>query len=498
MTRRFFVLLLAAFFSTTLGAQSGDAARRSRSAEAATAMSAGRYDEAARVYRDLLQAAPDEPGLLMNLGMALAMGGREAEAIAPLERAVALDRALVPAHLFLGSSYLAMGQPAKAIPPLERAVAARPGDIEHRRMLAQAYVAAERAADALTHLRRITDIAPKLPAGWHALGHAYNAVTQDAMSTFEAEPEDSPWRELLVADALLADGRLTDAFVNYRAALDRLPSMKTIHDSIARIYEQTGHADWAARERPRGALPATECATRKALCEFRAGRHRAALGAALAAGDVESRYVRARASTELALAAFKRLDALPDSRERREMRAALARAERRYSDSIAEIKAALKFAPADPDLLDDLGTSYYLARDFDQAVAILVPLLEANPDDPRLLTVSGEALMHLQRLDEAMPMLRRAVALDPTDATPRLALGRAMIQKGSFADAIPLIEAQLPGDRDGSLHVQLARAYTGLGQRNRAAALLARSQEIQRVAQEQSAAIGRRTITPPK
>ncbi len=527
MTNRLPVMLLAGFFSATgfsarsvsekqehaprlgvrssllgrtprTGAQSGDAARRSRSADAARAMSAGRFDAAARIYRDLLQAAPDEAGLLMNLGMALAMGGREAEAIAPLERAVALDRGLVPAHLFLGSSYLAVGQPVKAIPPLERAAAARPGDIERRRMLAQAYVAAGRPADALTHLRRITEIAPKLPAGWYALGHAYNAVTQDAMGTFEAEPDDSPWRQLLVADALLADGRLTDAFANYRAALDRLPSMVTIHDSIARIYEQTGHSDWAARERRRGALPAAECARRKALCDFRASRHRATLRAALAAADVESRYWRARAATELALAAFKRLDSLPDSRERREMRAALARSERRYSDAIEEIKAALKFAPADPDLLDDLGTSYYLARDFDQAATTLLPLLETNPDDPRLLTVSGEALLHLQRLDEALPLLQRAVALDPTDATPRLALGRAFIQTGSYADAIPLIEAQLPGDRDGSLHVQLARAYTGLGQRDRAAALLARSQEIQKAAQDQSAATGRRTITPPK
>ena len=67
---------------------------------------------------------------------------------------------------------------------------------------------------------------------------------------------------------------------------------------------------------------------------------------------------------------------------------------------------------------------------------------------------------------------------------PRLALGRAYLQKGDFAAAIPLIEPQLAGDKDGSLHVQLARAYTGLGQKEKGAALLERSQEIQRAAQE--------------
>jgi predicted Zn-dependent protease len=498
MTRSVLALLLAACLGGSADAQSGDTGRRSRSAEATQAMSAGRFDDAARIYRELLQITPDEPGLLMNLGMALAMGGREADAIEPLERALEGDPKLMPAHLFLGSSYLALGQPAKAIPPLERATAARPRDVEHRRMLAQAYVAAGRAAEAVTHLRRVTEIAPEDPAGWHALGHAYNAAAQEVMSSFEAEPQDSPWRQLLVADALLADGRLTDAFFNYRAALEGLPWMATIRDSIARIYEQTGHADWAAEERRRGALSAADCARHRALCEFRAGRHRAALAAALKSPDVESRYWRVRASAELALGSFDRLERLPDSRERRETRAALARSARRYLDAIAETKAALAFAPGDPDLLDDLGTGYYLARNYEGAVATLLPLVEANPGDARLLTVTGEALLQLQRTDEAVQLLERAVAIEPRDATPRLALGRALIQKGSHGAAIPLLEPYLDGDRDGSLHVQLARAYSSLGQRDRAAALMSRSQEIQREAQERNAAMARRTITPPK
>ena len=478
------------------GAQSGDLATRSQAG--VRALNDGRFDEAARIYRELLQALPDEPGLLMNLGMALAMGGHETEAIAPLERAIALKPALVPAHLFLGSSYLALGHAEKAIAPLERVVAARPAELEHRRMLASAYAAVGRHTSAVTQLRRMTELAPKLPAGWYALGHAYNAVAQDAMGTFDEGPDDLPWRQLLVADALLADGRLTDAFAIYRTALERLPSMVSIHDSVARIYEQTGHDDWAARERAPGVLSAADCVRRKALCEFRAGRYRPALAVALAGTDMESRYWRARAATELALAAFRRLDGLADSRERRDVRATRARAERRYTDAIAELKAALVFAPGDPELLDDLGTTYYSAREYEQAVATLSPLVKANPDDPRLLVVYGDSLLQLQRVDEALPVLQRASEREPSDPMPRLALGRVHLQKGDFAAAIPLIEAQLADDNDGSLHVQLARAYTGVGQKDKAAALLTRSQEIQRAAQERGAAAGQRAITPPK
>lgn len=495
MIRIALVLLLTASLPFLAWAQPPDLAGRSRAA--AAAMQDGRFDEAARMYQELLEALPDEPGLLMNLGMALAMAGREAQAIAPLERAVALNPKLLPAHLFLGSSYLARGDVSKAIASLERVVAATPDDIESRRMLAQAFAAAGRTTDVVTQLRRVTEIAPKVPGAWHALGHAYNAVTQEALATFEDEPEDSPWRQLLVADALFADGRFTDAFALHRAALERLPSMVSIHDSIARIYEQTGHKDWAVQERSRATLPASACVKRKALCEFRAGRYRAALVAALPGTDRESRYWRVRAANELALEAFKRLEALPDSRERREVRATLARAQRRYVDAIAELKAALALAPGDPELLDDLGTSYYSARDFEQAVTTLEPVLRQNPEDVRLLTVYGDSLLQLQRIDEALKFLGRAVQLDPSNSMARLTLGRAYVQKGDFASAIPLIEPHLAEDHDGSLHAQLARAYSGTDQREKAGVLLERSQEIQRAAQERADTVAERTITPP-
>jgi predicted Zn-dependent protease len=158
---------------------------------------------------------------------------------------------------------------------------------------------------------------------------------------------------------------------------------------------------------------------------------------------------------------------------------------------------ALTFSPRDPDLLDDLGTTYYLARDYGQAVATLAPLIKGPLADARLLTIYGESLLQLQRVDEAGAVLRRAVELAPRDSLPRLTLGRAYVQQGEFAAAIPLIEPHLPEDTDGSLHAQLARAYAGTGQREKAAPLLERSQALQRAAQDRADALAERTITPP-
>jgi hypothetical protein len=60
-----------------------------------------------------------------------------------------------------------------------------------------------------------------------------------------------------------------------------------------------------------------------------------------------------------------------------------------------------------------------------------------------------------------------------------------------------LIEPQLARDEDGSLHVQLARAYARAGRQGDAAALLERSQQLRRAADERAAAAARRAITPP-
>ena len=46
--------------------------------------------------------------------------------------------------------------------------------------------------------------------------------------------------------------------------------------------------------------------------------------------------------------------------------------------------------------------------------------------------------------------------------------------------------------------MQLARAYTGAGQRDKAAALLTKSQELQRAAEERTAEAARRKIEAPR
>jgi len=382
------------------------------------------------------------------------------------------------------------------IAALERAVAAKPGDVQSRRALADAYLVAGRGMDAVTQLRTATTLAPRVPGIWYGLGQAYNTVKQDALATFTS-PSEAPWRALLSADALLENGHLTDAFALYRAALDALPEMVTAHESIARIYNRTGHSDWAALERARIHIGTDACGTRQALCEFRAGRYRLSLDAAMKQSDAEARYWRARAANELALAAFKQLETLPDSPERRGGRAAVAQAQERYTDAVSELKAAVQLAPRQPELQYQLASAYYLARDYETTITTLSPLLESYPNDARLLTLHAESLLQLQRGDQAVSLLERLVERSPTPRA-KLALGRAYFQSGNYAAAVRSLEGQLDGDTDGSLHIQVARAYRALGQRDKAAPLLTRSEQLRKADEERKASQLTRVITAPR
>lgn len=332
----------------------------------------------------------------------------------------------------------------------------------------------------------------------YELGQAYNTVVQLTLASFADQAEEETWRTLLLADALREDGRLSAAFRLYRQLLPAVPESRAAHDSLVAIYEKTNHADWAAAQKRRAAAVTVDCAKSAAECAFNAGKLGEVMTTTAGKVDPWPRYWRIRAATALAQASFAKLDALPDSRERRVMRAELARAQRRYVDAVSELEAALALAPDDPELLGELALSHYLARNYEQALAVTKTLLGRAPDSPGALSLSGQSLLELQRLGEAVPLLERALKLDPEDDGARAALGRAYVQKGDALAAIPLLEASIDRDQDGAVHFQLARAYQATGKADKAKPLLQKYQQLQQQKRARDADATEAAITPPE
>jgi tetratricopeptide (TPR) repeat protein len=103
------VLIAAATFGQDL-AQQGAAALRE-----------GRFDEAERIFRQLLKESPGHPGLRLNLGLALHSKGQHAAAVTELEAFLKANPAPGPVYLVLGAAKLKLGRHCDAVPALEKA-----------------------------------------------------------------------------------------------------------------------------------------------------------------------------------------------------------------------------------------------------------------------------------------------------------------------------------------------------------------------------------------
>lgn len=464
-----------------LGAQTDAAALDSQRAR--QMMAAGRYADAVPIYEKLVQSMPGNPGLRLNLAMALHLSGEDQKAIPHFESVLKQQPNALPALMLLGASYLRTGNPAKAVPVLEKAMTIAPDDVQGRAMLADGLLMLDRYQAAIPHLRKLAAADPANPRPLYGLGRSYEAVAQQSFDALEKMGPDSPWWLMLAAEARVNLGRNTAAFTLYRAVLEKQPSFRGAHAGLAEVYRKTNHPDWAsAEDEMERKISAVACATPSAECHFLKGRYEQALSLALARKTPDSLYWRSRAANELARGAFAQLAKLPPSVESQQVLAELYRNLGRHTDAIQAWKAALALAPGDPRLEQELATSIYMSKDYVAAEKLVHSLIAKDPGVAELHFILGDSLMNQQQPEQAVESLMKAVRLRPDYPAAHAVLGRALMQMGRAVEAIPHLEAALPADSDGSLHFQLSRAYQDAGKPEQAAAAMKVYQALQKTA----------------
>jgi predicted Zn-dependent protease len=462
-------------------------------------MAAGRFAEAAAHYADVVQALPNEPGMRLNLGMALSMAGRPKEAVPHLQVALKLQPDLLPASLFLGIAYADLGQPARAVEPLQKFVAAQPDHRPARQMLGDALLTLERWEPAARHYEALTRQAPDDPKAWYGLERSYEGLSRRAFETLQETAPGSPYLSLLVADAMVAGERDKSAFPLYREAIAKKTRAAEAHEALARIYERSGHTDWAAVEREKAkAVPPPECRTPTLECAFQAGRYAKVLEMARPLSTAAGHYWTSRAADVLARAAFDRLTALPPSPEAALVRVEVFRAQRRYAQSKEELQKAAAAWPEDRRIRREQATLAFIAREYAAARPLLEELLKQEPGSAELNLLLGESWLESKEVAKAIPPLEKAVEADPKLLRARAVLGRAYVEAGQAARGVPHLEAALPTDEDGSLHFQLARAYRETSRPDEAARTLAAFQELRKASEaRQESDKEEFAITPP-
>jgi predicted Zn-dependent protease len=461
----------------TLFAQSPDLAEESHHAK--DLMAAGRFVQAVPIYRELVRALPNNPGMVMNLGLALDYSGHKREALGEFERVLELEPGNGPALLFLGTTYQDLGQPAKALNPLETLVKAQPENPAAQEALAETCLALKKFERAVESLEKLSQLDSSNPKVWYGLGLSYDGLAQRSFDQLASVAPDSAYWLDLVAESRLNTQQLFSAFYLYRQAGEKMPSLRGVHSAVADIYRKTGHADWAAIEDEKERqLSAPDCAQDQLTCDFEAGKYHELLIAAQGQTTPESYYWRTHAYNALAREAYIRLGQLPSSAPVEVLMAKMEFNRRQYLEAAKHWEAALKLSPGDAYIKEQLAISVFHTADLDRARDLFQDLLKDEPESPQLNYYLGDILSKSQKPAEALPYLSKAIRHDPNLLPAHASLGRTYLALGQADRAIPHLKAALSIDDDGSLHYQLGRAYQANGQVDLARQTLKQYQKI--------------------
>ena len=465
------------FLASSLFAQSPDLAEKSHHAK--DLMAAQQFEQAVPIYRELVRALPGNPGMVMNLGLALDYSGHKREALGEFEKVLKLEPSNGLALLFLGTTYLDLGEAGRALPVLEKLTRADPENQEAQEALAEARLTINRFAPAAEGFEKLSRYDSGNPKVWYGLGLAYDGLAQKSFETLaNLAPGSAYWLDL-VAESRLDTQQLFSAFYLYRQAQEKMPSLRGAHAAVAEIYRRTGHQDWAAIEDDRERqVPPPDCAHEELECDFQSGQYHELIAAAERQTTPESCFWLTQAYNRLARGAYAHLAELPSSAPAEELIAKIEFKRRQYVEAVKHYQEAVKFSPADASIREQLAISLLEAADLVRARELFQELLESQPESSELNYYVGDILLKSQKPAEALPFLHRAVHVDPGLLPAHASLARAYLALGQADKAIPHLKAALSVDEDGSLHYELGRAYQAHGQLALARQTLKQYQEI--------------------
>ena len=128
---------------------------------AAAQHGAGRLRDAEASYRAALALSPDHPAIINNLGVIAAAEGRQNEAVALFDEAIARESGHVAAHYNRGAALVALvalGRTSDAIKSFERVCALDPGHYEAHRALGFLWLEAGDRGRSLDHFARTYEL----------------------------------------------------------------------------------------------------------------------------------------------------------------------------------------------------------------------------------------------------------------------------------------------------------------------------------------------------
>jgi tetratricopeptide (TPR) repeat protein len=235
------VVLVATIAAAAAGAQ-GPAASTSAIEQtfkqAELALAQGRYDDAERLYKEVLTRDANIAEVHAKLGFTYFQQGKFAEAVPELRRAIALKPALPNLDALLGMSLSELGQHAQALPGLKRAFD-KTADRPLMRMvglhLQRTYMGLGRDADAVGVALELSRRFPEDPEVLYHTGRLFSNYAYLQTMTLQRVAPDSVWLHQAAGEANESQGLWDAAIKEYERVLALAPERPGAHFRIGRV-----------------------------------------------------------------------------------------------------------------------------------------------------------------------------------------------------------------------------------------------------------------------
>jgi protein O-GlcNAc transferase len=223
----------------------------------------GRDQQAIPVFQHVLEIEPQSVAASYQLALALQRSNKVPEAIILLKKVVAAEPNNAEAMTNLGMA-LSQAQLAKdAIPVLQRSIALAPQSVTAHQDLAAAYVQLSQFGDAVDELRAALKLAPDLPQLHYNLGLAFKMQDDAAHAIPELETAEkldpfAPEAPYLLGVLYMQTGRYEDAAREMNTSLKLRPengdgwaTLGSVYDKLNKLPEATSALHEAIRQLPR-------------------------------------------------------------------------------------------------------------------------------------------------------------------------------------------------------------------------------------------------------
>jgi tetratricopeptide (TPR) repeat protein len=189
-----------------------------------------KFEESARIWRELVQSNPKDAQAMNELGSALACAGRFEEALQWSQRALGIWPDFTAAQINVGVALRSLGRSEEAISNLTRAIASCPDDAVACFNLGLAFKSLQRLDEALMWLRRASDLRPSNQDSTLELGRVLQALKRndDAIQAYQLAHSLKPdcTETLLSLGTLLQQNR---RFQEAAATFEKVVSLDPSH-----------------------------------------------------------------------------------------------------------------------------------------------------------------------------------------------------------------------------------------------------------------------------